>query len=87
MRRARAGSGPSKEEIIEVSAAGMSVQELAAKLACTPADVVKLLFMKGMMVQVNQQLDRPTVKMICEAKARKPRAPGSRRPSGVRARL
>ena len=43
-----------QEEIFEVGSEGMSVQNLAEKLACNGGDVMKALFMKGIMVQVNQ---------------------------------
>lgn len=33
---------------------GMSVQELADRLACNSGDVLKALFMQGIMAQVNQ---------------------------------
>ena len=33
---------------------GMNVQALADKLACNSGDVLKALFMKGIMAQVNQ---------------------------------
>ena len=45
---------PEKEEILEVGLEGMSVQDLAEKLAVAPTEVVRALFMKGIMAQVNQ---------------------------------
>ncbi len=43
-----------REEIFEVGPEGMPVAELATKLAINAGEVVKVLFMKGIMVQVNQ---------------------------------
>lgn len=43
-----------QEEIFEVGSDGMSVQELATRLAINSGDVMKALFLKGIMVQVNQ---------------------------------
>ena len=51
---ARAEAAPVKEDIIEVGEAGMPVAELSERLAVTPADIVKTLFRKGLMVAVNQ---------------------------------
>lgn len=45
-----------REEIIEVGPEGMSVGDLAFRLAVNPAEVVKVLFMKGVMVQVGAWL-------------------------------
>lgn len=44
----------SQEEIFEVGSEGMSVGELADRLAVNGGDVLKALFMKGIMAQVNQ---------------------------------
>lgn len=44
-----------REEIIEVGPEGMSVGDLAFRLAVNPAEIVKVLFMKGVMVQVGLQ--------------------------------
>lgn len=57
---------PEKEEILEVGLEGMSVQDLADKLAVAPTEIVKALFMKGIMAQVNQVLDFETVQMAAE---------------------
>lgn len=57
---------PEKEEILEVGLEGMSVQDLAEKLAVAPTEVVKALFMKGIMAQVNQVLDFETVVIAAE---------------------
>lgn len=43
-----------QEEIFEVGSEGMLVQDLAEKLACNSGDVLKTLFFKGIMAQVNQ---------------------------------
>jgi hypothetical protein len=56
-----------KEEIFEVPAEGLSVGELADLLAVNTAEVVKALFMKGVMAQVNQQLDLDTVRLAAAA--------------------
>lgn len=47
---------PVREEIFEVGPEGMPVQEVAQRLAVSPGEVVKRLFMKGIMAQVNQVL-------------------------------
>jgi len=57
---------PEKEEILEVGLEGMSVQDLADKLAVAPTEIVRALFMKGIMAQVNQVLDFETVQMAAE---------------------
>ena len=57
---------PEKEEILEVGLEGMSVQDLAEKLAVPPTEVVRALFMKGIMAQVNQVLDFQTVVLAAE---------------------
>lgn len=43
-----------QEEIFEVGSEGMSVGELADRLAVNSGDVLKTLFLKGIMAQVNQ---------------------------------
>ena len=43
-----------RRDIFEVSEDGMPVEDLASMLAVDPSEVVKTLFMKGIMVQVNQ---------------------------------
>ena len=43
-----------REDIFEIGVEGMSVTELSQRLALPTGDVVKTLFMKGIMVQVNQ---------------------------------
>jgi translation initiation factor IF-2 len=42
----------------------MTVQDLAEMLALAPTEVVKFLFMKGVMVQMNSTLDPETVKAV-----------------------
>jgi phage antirepressor YoqD-like protein len=44
-----------REDIFEVAAEGMTVQDLAAMLALPATEIVKFLFMKGIMVQVRLQ--------------------------------
>ena len=68
LRRAAAleAGRPEKEEILEVGLEGMSVQDLADKLAVAPTEVVKALFMKGIMAQVNQVLDFELVQLAAE---------------------
>lgn len=56
-----------KEEIFEVPPEGLNVGELADLLAVNAAEVVKALFMKGVMAQVNQQLDIETVRLAAAA--------------------
>ena len=49
------------EDIFEVPVAGMPLSELAERMAVPPGAVVKALFMRGLMVQVNQVLDAEMV--------------------------
>lgn len=56
-----------REEIFEVPPEGLNVGELADLLAVNAAEVVKALFMKGVMAQVNQQLDLDTVRLAAAA--------------------
>ncbi|EFN52432.1 hypothetical protein CHLNCDRAFT_58881 [Chlorella variabilis] len=53
-----------REDIFEVGAEGMTVQDLAAMLALPATEIVKFLFMKGIMVQMNSTLDPETVKAV-----------------------
>lgn len=53
-----------REDIFEVGPEGISVQDLAAMLAVQPTEIVKFLFMKGIMVQMNSTLDPDTVKAV-----------------------
>ena len=43
-----------QEEIFEVGSEGMPIDELAEKLAVNQGEIIKTLFMKGIMVSVNQ---------------------------------
>lgn len=63
---AAAANVSEKEDIFEVGPDGMSVAELAERLAISPVEVVKALFMKGVMAQVNQTLDVEAVKVVAE---------------------
>ena len=60
-------AAPVKVDILEVGKEGMSVPDLAAKLAVNDAEIVKTLFMKGIATTVNQTLDEDTIKLVCEA--------------------
>jgi len=51
---AREAGAAVRQELFEVGDEGMPVFELAETLALGAAEVVKILFMKGLMVQVNQ---------------------------------
>ncbi len=44
---------------------GITVKELAEKIEETPADIIKLLFMMGVMVTINSALDDETVELVC----------------------
>ncbi|KAL2633034.1 hypothetical protein R1flu_004513 [Riccia fluitans] len=59
-------AAPVRVEILEVGKEGMSVQDLAAKLAVNDGEVVKTLFMKGIATMVNQTLDEEAVKLVCK---------------------
>ncbi|CAD7703842.1 unnamed protein product [Ostreobium quekettii] len=56
------------EDRIVVGSEGMAVTELAKRLAISPAEVVKALFMKGIMVQITQTLDRDAVTVVATEK-------------------
>lgn len=51
---AREAAAPVREEIFEVGDEGLSVTDVSRLLAVSVAEVVKTLFMQGIMVQVNQ---------------------------------
>ncbi|KAL4421069.1 hypothetical protein ABPG77_001364 [Micractinium sp. CCAP 211/92] len=53
-----------REDIFEVGPEGMTVQDLASMLAVNATEIVKFLFMKGIMVQMNSTLDPETVKAV-----------------------
>lgn len=59
-------AAPVKVEILEVGPEGLSCQELAEALAINDSEIVKVLFMKGIGITVNQTLDEETVKLICK---------------------
>lgn len=61
---ASTGAQAVREDIFEVGPEGISVQDLAAMLAVQPTEIVKFLFMKGIMVQMNSTLDPDTVKAV-----------------------
>ena len=56
-----------REDIFEVGAEGMTVQDLAAMLALPATEIVKFLFMKGIMVQVGEK--RPRVWRVMQRRA------------------
>lgn len=60
-------AAPVKVEILEVGPEGMSCQELAEALAVNDSEIVKVLFMKGIGITVNQTLDEETVKLVCKS--------------------
>jgi len=43
----------------------LTVSELAKKLRKEPAEIIKKLFMLGIMATINQDLDRDTIELIC----------------------
>ncbi|GAB4815305.1 hypothetical protein N2152v2_002351 [Parachlorella kessleri] len=53
-----------REDIFEVGDEGMSLTDLAKRLAVPSGELLKTLFMKGIMSTVNSTLDRETVKAI-----------------------
>ena len=65
LEAARAAA-PVKAEILEVGPEGMSCQVLAEALAVNDSEIVKVLFMKGIGITVNQTLDEETVKLVCK---------------------
>lgn len=64
--QAARAAAPVKVEILEVGKQGMSVPDLAQKLAVNDAEIVKMLFLKGIATTVNQTLDEDTVKLVCQ---------------------
>lgn len=52
-----------------MGAEGLTVQDLAAMLAVQPTEIVKFLFMKGIMVQMNSTLDPETVKAVGQVRS------------------
>merc|ERR1711871_1430039 len=67
-KRIRSHTESVKGKIIEVPSSGIYVHNLAKKIACSPADIIKTLFINVIRLQVNQQLDRVMVEMVCEIK-------------------
>jgi translation initiation factor IF-2 len=64
-RLARLAAGRrEREEIFEVGEAGMSLEDLAAAIQVDPSEVVRTLFMKGIVLSMNQVLDKNTVKVV-----------------------
>ena len=54
-----------REDIFEIGNEGLSVTELSQKLALPTGEVVKTLFMQGIMVQVNQVCCVPWAASLC----------------------
>jgi translation initiation factor IF-2 len=54
-----------KPEKIELSDS-VTVKELADQMMVSETDVIRTLFMKGVMVNINQTLDVPTARMVAE---------------------
>ena len=48
-------------ELLEILAEGMAIEPLCELLAISQGDVIKVLFMKGIAIQMGQVLDRDTV--------------------------
>jgi len=65
-QEAARAAAPVKAEILEVGPEGMSCQALAEALAVNDSEIVKVLFMKGIGITVNQTLDEETVKLVCK---------------------
>ena len=53
-------------ELLEVPKDGLMIEELMAELATTQANIIKILFMKGIAVQMGQMLDRDAVVAVAE---------------------
>jgi hypothetical protein len=58
------GSRREREEIFEVGDEGMSLEQLAETVQVEPSDLVRMLFMKGIMLSMNQVLDKNTCKLV-----------------------
>ncbi|MEL7504077.1 MAG: translation initiation factor IF-2 [Cyanobacteria bacterium J06554_6] len=56
---------PEKPEMI-VLTGGLSVHELAQKIAVPETEIIKFLFFKGIATNINQTLDVPTAQMVAE---------------------
>jgi len=59
-----AGQQREREEIFEVGDEGMSLIQLADMIQEDPSDIVRTLFMKGIMLSMNQVLDKNTCKLV-----------------------
>lgn len=57
-------SARDREEIFEVGNEGMSLADFAYQAQLDESDIVRTLFMKGIMVNSNQILDKNTVKLV-----------------------
>lgn len=55
-----------REEIFEVGNEGMSLSDFAFQAQLDESDIVRTLFMKGIMVNANQILDKNTVKLVAQ---------------------
>ncbi|MDX2273512.1 MAG: translation initiation factor IF-2 [Cyanobacteriota bacterium] len=44
----------------------LTVQELANRMRIAPTEIIKILFLKGLMVNLNQLLDRPTIEVVAK---------------------
>ncbi|KAH7302165.1 hypothetical protein KP509_23G059100 [Ceratopteris richardii] len=64
--QAARAAAPVKVDILEIGEQGLSVPELAQKLAVNDAEIIKTLFMKGIVTTVNQTLDEETIKLVCQ---------------------
>ena len=53
-----------KEEIFEVGDEGMSLEALAELIQVDPSDIVRTLFLKGILLSMNQVLDKNTCKVV-----------------------
>jgi len=61
---AAASKRKDKEEIFEVGDEGMMLEDLAEALQEEPSELVRTLFMKGIMLSMNQVLDKNTCKVV-----------------------
>ena len=53
-------------ELLVVPKEGFMIEELMSELATTQANIIKILFMKGIAVQMGQMLDRDAVVAVAE---------------------
>ena len=56
---------PQKPEIVTVKGE-MSVQDLSALLKTPEADIIRILFFKGVAVTITQTLEVPAIELVCE---------------------